>query len=155
MSAFENPDQALLRSPVYGVITGQFLGLNKQQMPLVVFPGQDGTAAIEARTITQLYNVAFGSDVVLQFDQGDVSKPIVLGVIQNPQRPTSEIDGQQLEVDADGNRLQINAREQLILRCGNASITLTKAGKVLIKGNYLSSRATGTHRIKGGCVQIN
>lgn len=155
MSAFENPDQALLRSPVYGVITGQFLGFNKQQMPLVVFPGQDGTAAIEARTITQLYNVAFGSDVVLQFDQGDVSKPIVLGVIQNPQRPTSEIDGQQLEVDADGNRLQINAREQLILRCGNASITLTKAGKVLIKGNYLSSRATGTHRIKGGCVQIN
>lgn len=155
MSAFENPDQALLRSPVYGVITGQFLGFNKQQMPLVVFPGQDGTAAIEARTITQLYNVAFGSDVVLQFDQGDVSKPIVLGVIQNPQLPTSEIDGQQLEVDADGNRLQINAREQLILRCGNASITLTKAGKVLIKGNYLSSRATGTHRIKGGCVQIN
>lgn len=155
MSAFENPDQALLRSPVYGVITGQFLGFNKQQMPLVVFPGQDGTAAIEARTITQLYNAAFGSDVVLQFDQGDVSKPIVLGVIQNPQLPTSEIDGQQLEVDADGNRLQINAREQLILRCGEASITLTKAGKVLIKGNYLSSRATGTHRIKGGCVQIN
>lgn len=155
MSIFEDPQQALLRSPVYGVVIGQFLGVNTQGFPLVVFPGQEGTAAIEARTIANLQGVAFGAEVLLQFDQGDVIKPIVLGVLQNPADWTREIDGQQLDVDADGQRLQIQAKEQLVLRCGEASITLTKAGKVLIKGTYLSSRATGTHRIKGGSVQIN
>lgn len=155
MSIFEDPQSALLRSPVYGVVVGQFLGLNPQRLPLVVFPGQEGTAAIEARTIADLQRVAFGAEVLLQFDQGDVNKPIVLGVLQQPDAFSSEIAGHKLDVDADGRHLQIQAKEQLVLRCGAASITLTKSGKVLIKGTYLSSRATGTHRIKGGNVQIN
>jgi hypothetical protein len=58
-------------------------------------------------------------------------------------------------VDADGERLLITARHQLVLRCGKAAITLTQAGKVLIEGTYLSSRSTGVNRIKGGSVQLN
>lgn len=155
MSVFENPQPARLRSPVYGVVVGQYLGLNSQQQPLVVFPGQEGTAAFVARTIARLFDVAFGAEVLLQFDQGDIDKPIILGVIQQPETWIQQIAGHTLEVDADGQRLQIQAQQQLVLRCGAASITLTKAGKVLIKGTYLSSHASGTHRIKGGCVQIN
>ena len=155
MSVFENPQQALLRSPVYGVIVGQYLGIDQQQQPLVVFPGQEGSAALVARTIAHLGGVSFGAEVLLQFDQGDVGRPIILGVMQNPAAWTSAIAGHQLDIDADGKRLQIQAQDQIVLRCGEASITLTRAGKVLIKGNYLSSRATGTHRIKGGSVQIN
>jgi hypothetical protein len=51
--------------------------------------------------------------------------------------------------------LIVSAREQLILRCGAASITLTKSGKVLIQGAYVSSTSTGVNRIKGGSVQLN
>ncbi len=61
----------------------------------------------------------------------------------------------QVEVDADGQRLVVSAQEQLVLRCGKASITLTKAGKVLIQGAYVLSRSTGVNRIKGGSVQLN
>jgi hypothetical protein len=61
----------------------------------------------------------------------------------------------QVEVDADGERMIVSAKEQLVLRCGKASITLTKAGKVLIKGSYLLSRSSGVNRIKGGSVQLN
>jgi hypothetical protein len=61
----------------------------------------------------------------------------------------------QVEVDADGKRMIVSAREELVLRCGKASITLTKAGKVLIKGSYLLSRSSGVNRIKGGSVQLN
>ena len=43
----------------------------------------------------------------------------------------------------------------MVLRCGKASITLTKAGKVLIEGSYVLSRSTGVNRIKGGSVQLN
>jgi hypothetical protein len=42
-----------------------------------------------------------------------------------------------------------------VLQCGKASITLTKAGKVLIQGSYVSSRSTGVNRVKGGSVQLN
>ncbi len=61
----------------------------------------------------------------------------------------------QVEVDADGQRLVVSAKEQLVLRCGKASITLTKAGKVTIEGSYVSSRSTGVNRVKGGSVQLN
>jgi hypothetical protein len=42
-----------------------------------------------------------------------------------------------------------------VLKCGNASITLTKAGKILVEGTYVSNRSSGVMRIKGGSVQIN
>jgi hypothetical protein len=60
-----------------------------------------------------------------------------------------------VEVDTDGERLLVTAKEQLVLRCGKATITLTKAGKVLIQGTYVSSRSSGVNRIKGGSVQLN
>ncbi len=69
--------------------------------------------------------------------------------------PLDEQPGQ-VEVDADGERLVVSAKEQLVLRCGKASITLTKAGKVLIEGSLRAvSRSTGVNRIKGGSVQLN
>ena len=55
----------------------------------------------------------------------------------------------------DGERLEFSAEREIVLRCGKASITLTREGKVLIKGAYLSSRSSGVNRIKGGSVQIN
>ena len=39
--------------------------------------------------------------------------------------------------------------------CGKASLLMTKEGKVVIYGTYISSRSTGVHRIKGGSVEIN
>ena len=60
-----------------------------------------------------------------------------------------------VEVNADGERLVVSAKEQLVLRCGKATITLSKAGKVLIEGTYISSRSSGVNRIKGGSVQLN
>jgi uncharacterized protein (DUF2345 family) len=58
-------------------------------------------------------------------------------------------------VDADDERLVVTAKRQLVLRCGEASITLTRDGKVLVRGRYVSNRSTGVMRIKGGSVQIN
>jgi hypothetical protein len=51
--------------------------------------------------------------------------------------------------------LVVTAAKQLTLRCGEASITLTAAGKIIIRGKYIVSRSSGVQRIKGGSVQIN
>ena len=56
---------------------------------------------------------------------------------------------------ADDEKLILTAEKEIVLRCGLASITLTRAGKVILRGAYLLSRSSGVNRIKGGSVQIN
>ncbi len=60
-----------------------------------------------------------------------------------------------VQVEIDGETLTITARRQIVLRCGEASITLTRAGKVLINGSYVASRSSGANKIKGGSIQLN
>lgn len=150
----QQPARAAL-VPITGVRTGVLIGFKEAgATPLVLFPGQPGTAAIAARTTIDLHGAHIGRSVVLMFDEGNPLQPIVMGCIKGE---SSELAAQpgQVEVDADGERLIVSAKEQLVLRCGQASITLTKAGKVLIQGTYLSTRSTGVNRIRGGSVQIN
>ena len=89
------------------------------------------------------------------FDQADPMRPIVVGCLQAASAWPLEEKPAEAEVDADGRRLVVTAKDEITLRCGLASITLTKAGKVLIKGTYLLSCSSGVNRVKGGSVQIN
>ena len=58
-------------------------------------------------------------------------------------------------IQVDGKRVVIEGQEEIVLSCGESSITLTKAGKILIRGKYLVSRSSGVNRILGGSVQVN
>jgi Domain of unknown function (DUF6484) len=150
-----DPTHAVCPAPVHGVRTGVLIGFREGGVtPLVLFPGQPGTAAIPARSTVDLHGAHIGRSVVLMFDAGDPLRPIVMGCIKGESTALAEQPGR-VEVDADGERLVISAREQLVLRCGKASITLTQSGKVLIQGAYVSSRSTGVNRVRGGSVQIN
>jgi hypothetical protein len=135
---------------------GTLVGMKDEgRTPLVVFRGQPGSAAIAARSTLDLHGIHVGRSVVLMFEDGDPLRPIILGCLaQEEATGLSEFPGQ-VEVDADGERLIVSAKRQLVLRCGKSSVTLTKAGKVLIKGEYVETCSTGTNRIKGGSVQIN
>lgn len=146
-----------LNGPVHGVITGSLLALAENGCTaMVCFPGQPGHEALPARTTVDLHGAHIGRDVVLMFEQGDLTRPIVTGVLRGS-RTCWPLAAQPatVEVDADGQRMVVTAQEQLVLRCGQASITLTKAGKVLIDGTYVLTRSSGVNRIKGGSVQLN
>ena len=45
----------------------------------------------------------------------------------------------------DGRRVEITAEEEIVLRCGESSITLTRAGKIILRGAYLLSRSSGVN----------
>ncbi len=60
-----------------------------------------------------------------------------------------------IEADVDGKRVRIVAQEEIVLECGNASITLRRNGRIVIKGTYVETSSEGTNRIKGGQVRIN
>jgi hypothetical protein len=91
----------------------------------------------------------------LLFENADATRPIVLGVLRALDPNHLPAQPGNVEVDVDGRRMLVSAKEQLVLRCGRATITLTKAGKVLIEGTYISSRSSGVQRIKGGSIQLN
>lgn len=143
-------------SKIEGVVIGELIGITDEGCtPLVLYPGQPGSAAIRAQTTVDLHSAHIGRRVALMFDNGDPLQPIVMGWLrQDDSLPLAEQPGQ-VEMDADGERLIVSAKEQVVIRCGKASITLTKAGKVLIQGAYVLSRSSGVNRIKGGSVQLN
>lgn len=138
------------------IVVGRLIGMmNEGRTALVLFSGQDGTAGVPARSVVDLHASHIGSEVVLAFEAGDTGRPIIMGVLRNGDGwPAGDRPGQ-VEADVDGERLIVSAKEQLVLRCGKASITLTKAGKVVIQGTYMLSRSSGVNLIKGGAVQIN
>ncbi|SFG09582.1 hypothetical protein SAMN05518865_108104 [Duganella sp. CF458] len=142
--------------PQAGVVIGELIGMaDDGRTPLVLYPGQAGSAAMRARSVIDLRAHQVGSEVVLVFAAGDPAQPIIMGLLRGSEGwPLDEQPGQ-VEVDADGERLIVSAKEELVLRCGKASITLTRAGKVLIRGSYILSRSSGANHVKGGSVHLN
>ncbi|HUD34263.1 MAG TPA: DUF6484 domain-containing protein [Variovorax sp.] len=119
--------------------------------------GTPNADVVAARSVVDLHAAHVGREVLLDFIGGDASRPVIVGVFAGagasgwPDARTPNT----VQIDADGARLIVGAKDQLVLRCGKASITLTKAGKVLIEGSYVLSRSTGVNRVKGGSVQLN
>lgn len=152
----QSPRSMPAPAPILGMVVGTLLALTDNgATPLVSFAGQAGVAAVAGRSTVDLHGAHIGQRVVLMFEQGDAARPIVMGVIQGQAQlpPTRPVDA--IEMDVDGRRMLVTAQEQLVLKCGKASITLTQSGKVLIEGSHVLSRATGVNRVKGGSVQLN
>jgi hypothetical protein len=128
------------------------------------------TLRLDEATIAQA--VASGQAAVLLFENDDHRRPIVVGLVQPvtdtplldemlgaPAPPAVELElerpAQALPAVVDGKRIVIDAKDELVLRCGRATITLRRNGKVVIRGTYVETHADGTNRIKGGSVKIN
>lgn len=165
IAATASPLGPLLRQPalrkshdaaaVASVVIGELIALaDAGATALVTYPGQPGPAAMRALTAVDLDGQHIGGSVLLVFEHGDSARPIVTGVIRKP-NPLPRQAPEHVSVEADGARLVVHAREKLVLQCGEASITLTQAGKVLIRGTFISSRSAGLNRITGGSVQLN
>lgn len=137
-----------------GVVIGHLVRLDDDGTPLIDFDGNPSDAPRPARSTVVVTTDDTGRDVALMFELADQRKPIIMGVIQPPQPVARDADLPAV-ADVDDDRLELSAEREVVLRCGKASITLTRAGKVLIRGAYVSSRASGANRIKGGSVQIN
>jgi hypothetical protein len=149
-----------------GVVIGTFVDRDDQGRVLVDFPGNPAGVPVAAQTTVELNAEQRERDVALMFQQCDPGRPLVIGLIQHPQLelslPTQEAKSNAshspttaLQAEVDDERIVLKANKEIVLRCGKASITLTRAGKVLIRGAYLLNRSSGVNRIKGGSVQIN
>src|SRR4051794_24556160 len=138
------PDASERTARIDGVVIGTLAGFAADGALLVAFPGR--AEPLPARTLAALTPTDVGAEVALLFEAGAPARPVVAGRLLRPEP---------VRVERDGERLELTAEREIVLRCGQASITLTRAGKVLIRGAYIFSRSTGVHKIKGGSVQLN
>ncbi|HVR64885.1 MAG TPA: DUF6484 domain-containing protein [Polyangia bacterium] len=115
--------------------------------------------------------------VVLLFENGDVDRPIVVGMVQpdagaglfgallaqqtkSPSPPPVSPGpvsrpAAPAVARVDGKRVVIEGKDEVTLKCGDASITLLRDGKMILRGAYVETTAKGVNRIRGGSVKIN
>jgi hypothetical protein len=165
-----------------GVTVGRLIPGSTPAGPRVDFEGNPAgpvtarsTVALDDAIIERAVKSRQG--VVLQFEGGDPARPIIVGLVQEPKTLLSELlagpvreakpgkaeKAAKTEVTAksksearlDGKKVVLEADHQIELRCGDASITLTRDGKIIVKGAYVETYSRGVNRIKGGAVKIN
>lgn len=145
-----------------GIVIGRLAAVGPTGLAWIELPRNGTHRPLRARTLVPLDRVKVGAQVALMFENGDVSFPIIVGILQRQQnepiresaivRPSG---GRESCVEIDGERVVLAGEREVVLRCGKASITLRRDGKVVIRGVHLLSRSSGPNRIKGGSVQIN
>lgn len=122
----------------------------------------DGLQTVLARSMILLRPEDVGDAVVVMFAADDCAPPLVLGRLQNPAVAASSLpprfvegEGPLPEVTLDGERVELAAASEIVLRCGKASLTLTSSGKIVLRGTYILSRSSGPNKIRGGSIQLN
>lgn len=207
MSAPPKTNMLPLRS-VGGIRMGHITGIDADRELLIVLDETRGDA-VRARSLVALTPEDLERAIQQQqpaaflFEDGDLTRPLLVGLIQPIQSSTSvqgseaarsvapapseaaiaadelvatidaapidaaPVEGAQtekvslpsenspLELRIDGQRLLLEAREELELRCGDASLTLRRDGLVIVRGTDIVSHAKARNRIRGASVQIN
>jgi Domain of unknown function (DUF6484) len=156
------------------VVLGWLVSGSSPGSLLVNFPG-NASGLVPARSIASLDDAAIARAVAarqpaaLVFENGDPRRPIVLGLLQvNPspledllrgglavRSPSEASRPASLEAHVDGRRVVIRGDQEVTLQCGEASLTLRRDGKILLRGAYVETYARGLNRIKGAQVKIN
>lgn len=148
---------------IEGCRIGTIAGMTQNGALLVTFSGNQ-RGPLEAKTTASARERlgkenAVGKEVLLMFESNDPALPVVVDALYSAidhVLETTEVNIKRPDhAVVDGKRIKFDAKEEIVLQCGEASITLTSAGKVLIKGEYLLSRSNGVNKIKGAKVAIN
>lgn len=182
-SSKQEARSATADEPLWGTRVGWLAGVDGAGLPLVDFDGNRAGPLVARTTIPLAPEVLQGAAgggqrVVLVFENGDARLPLILGLVQTVSatpmldallevspgpEPTAEAEpseaepaqAEPVEAHVDGKRVVIEGADEVVLKCGQASITLRRNGKLIIKGTYVETHATGVNRIKGGSVQVN
>ncbi|EDM73955.1 hypothetical protein PPSIR1_13695 [Plesiocystis pacifica SIR-1] len=145
---------------------GHIVAWTSDEPVLVDYPGNPGGPQ-PARSVVELSPDAItaairdGRGVLLSFEDGRPDAPIITGLLQPLPSPEVEVEPDQARIEGvdealvDGRRVVLEAADEIVLRCGKATIVLRRNGRVVIRGTYVETRSKGVNRVKGGSVEIN
>lgn len=142
--------------PLVGAVVGRLVALVDQgRTPLVAYDDMSGDVSLRARSTVELDGRHVGHPVVLNFEHGDPSRPLIVGRLICDEHRVPPDGGEGVQLEVDGERMVVSARGQLVLRCGRASITLDADGSIELRGETIVSQAVGANHLRGGSVQLN
>jgi hypothetical protein len=138
------------------VVIGQIVGIGADGTPIVDFPENPAGTPVPAMATARYGLESVGRDVALMFISGDPTRPLAIGVVaHSSEKDAVGASTAAVEPEEPPECLTLAATREIVLQCGRASIVLTRAGKVLLRGAYLSLRSSGMQRITGASVHIN
>jgi hypothetical protein len=99
-------------------------------------------------------------EALLLFEEGDPGRPVLVALLRSATPLLDAVLAAPLAqarttARVDGQRVEIEGREEVVLRCGKASITLRRDGKVVVRGVNVVTQADAVQKIRGGKVEIN
>lgn len=139
----------------YDALVGTLVEATDGADPTVLFTDTGGTQQRRAAAATVAVTPGdAGRPVILMFLRGDPDCPVITGLLQpSPSAPPTPARPGKLEIA--GRELVLTGDAALTLRCGKSSITLTRDGKIVLRGKNLISRASAVNRIRGGMIELN
>ncbi len=136
-------------------VVGQLLALSQDgKTAYVGQPDIPDQAAVAAETTVDLHAHHIGQRVVVLLPSAPAQRGVVIGVVSPSGWPLDK-PPQGVEVLANGQRLVVSAQREVVLRCGQASLTLHEDGCIELRGTSILTHAQGANRIRGGSVQLN
>lgn len=116
-------------------------------------PSTAPSSALPARSTVALASSQVGREVLVCL-AGNSVRPIIIGVLTEA-GDGGRVGEPNIDLVVERRRIVLAASTEVVLRCGEGSITLGADGKVTIRGLDVVSSATRTQRIRGGAVRIN
>ena len=151
------------------ILIGSLVGINAQGQPLVDYPESPVRQPLPAISTLGITQQHIGRQVALLFAHGNPHSPVIMGIIHSPLQALLEAHERapaalaepapatrsDTDLTVDGKRVVIEGHKEIVLKCGEASITLTHTGEILIRGKYLLSSSKGVNWIMGNSVRLN
>ena len=163
MHKFDSNTEELIENKI-SLSIAYITGTNKKGDVLVAIKEEDAKPArlVSGLDRNELIKDEYvGREVLVVFPEGNTDIPVIIALMENPidQLVSLEIEDdekkQEKDFKIDGKQVTIEAENEIVMKCGKASILLRNDGKIIIKGTHLLSRSSGPNRIKGASVGIN
>ncbi|HLL20091.1 MAG TPA: DUF6484 domain-containing protein [Rubrivivax sp.] len=110
---------AATETPRHGVLVGVLHDFDAAGRPRVVVPGHIGAPRV-ARALCALGPDHQGQQCALLFEQGDLARPLIMGVLQEPVITLHALGAKTITQEAES--FAVNAKHAIELRCGKASL---------------------------------
>lgn len=158
-------------SPVNGVMIAEITSVSKTEIEVQFY---NKNAIVVAQSMVEISKCDVGSQCAVMFQQGLIQRPIIMGLLVEPvvslkhSNSTKKVEAltdiedeythetaEEESQDSTPEVLHIEAKQQIVLQCGDAILYMDADGQVEIRGNRVVTHSKGLNRIKGASVKIN